>query len=116
MTTPRNFWAHAIAGLGGVIVLVELFRHWRTGHAMEGSVIGVGCLFGFIGAYMADRKGALEGGGFIVDATTRIIAVVRSGRRSTDSIVVQKAAPSPPATPPAPVPDLTQIPAGEKGP
>jgi hypothetical protein len=109
MKRPRNLFAHAIAALGGGIVLTELFRYWAYDHTMEGGVIAIGFTIAFVGAYMADRKGALEGGGFIVDSATRIIAVVRSGRRSTDTAVVVT------TDAPLAIPDMAKVPAPEHG-
>ncbi len=102
MNTPRNFAAHLIACGGGLIVAIELLRHWLIATPIEGVVVAIGFAVGFVGAYMADRKGALEGGSFLVDSTTRIIQVVRSGRRTTDSKVIVEPAVAPkPDTPPA---------------
>lgn len=111
MRTPRNGIAHLVAAIGGLIVIVELLRHWLRGHEMEGGVIAVGCLFGFVGAYMVNPKGAMEGGGFVVDSAIKLGSVFRiGGRRSTDTPVVAPLAVTAP-----PVPDLTHVPAPEKG-
>ena len=85
---PRNIAAHFVAMIGGAIVLTEVARYWLYGHRMEGGIIAIGAAFGFVGSYMADRRGALEGGGFLVDSFARVIQVVRTGRRSSDVAVV----------------------------
>lgn len=87
---PHNVLAHVVAAIGAGIILTELFRYWLSGHPMEGSVIGIGFVFGFVGAYMSDRERALEGGEFLVNSFTRVVAVVRSGRRATDAVVVKE--------------------------
>lgn len=117
MRRSRNVLAHMVAAIGGVIVLIELLRHWLRGHEMEGGVIAVGCLFGFVGAYMVNPKGAMEGGGFVVDSAIKLSSVVFRlvpGRRAGDVTVVPVAAVVPAPEPPS-VPDLTHVPAPEKG-
>ena len=86
--TRRNLGPHTISIGGGIIMLVELYRHWQFGNDIELVVLGIGGFFVWLGGYLADRKAAIEGGGFIVDSIVKLGGVFRLGRRSTDAKVI----------------------------
>lgn len=78
----------ALALLGLAIVLVELARYWRVDHPIHPTPVIVGGVVALFGAYVLDPKTTRGGGTFIVDQTSRIIAVIRTGRRSTDMVAI----------------------------
>jgi hypothetical protein len=88
-------WSSTISGalfalLGVITLLVELVRYWMAGHVIHAAPVCIGCLFGFTGFFILNPTRAKEGAGIVVDSTVRVIGVVRSGRRSTDTPVVVK--------------------------
>lgn len=81
------------AAIGTIVVLSEVAMHFvaevsSIKYEMNHVVLLVGAILGFVGFFMLDRKGAEEGGGFLVNSATRIIGVIRTGRRSDDIAVV----------------------------
>jgi hypothetical protein len=98
VVASRNRWALTITGctlalIGAVTLLIELLRYWLTDHPIHAAPVCIGCLFGFVGAFVLNPRQAKEGAGIVVDSTVRIVGVVRGGRRSTDTpVVVQKRA------------------------
>lgn len=108
MMTPRR--RHAVgavllAVIGIAVMLTGMALHfWKPDlYQLEWSVQLIGAAIAFAGFYAMDPKGAKDGGGFLVDAGTRILSVVREGRRATDPIVV-KEVPVDPSQQPSPVP------------
>lgn len=88
MTRLRQRAGGFLVTLGIAILLVELIRYWLKGHAIHAWPVVIGSAIGFVGFYMLDPGGAKDGAGVIEDFTVRVLAVIRSGRRSTDTKVV----------------------------
>jgi hypothetical protein len=94
---------HLLAGrsftmLGVVVVLVELTRYWFDNHTPNWVVLLVAGVFLFIGGYLLDAPGAKDMAGVVVNGVVAVVGVVRSGRRSTDTAVVQPAVTVPAAS------------------
>jgi hypothetical protein len=92
-TKARTHVGVLLAGVGILIMLAHLGLHvWQpVRYPLEAGVVAIAFIIGFVGAYLLDPKEAEDGGGFLVNSAVSIIGVVRSGRRATDPIVVQKA-------------------------
>ena len=101
MIRPRkhNVGPTILAALGILVMLAGMaFHFWRPDlYPIEWSVQFIGAAIAFVGFYAMDPTRAKDGGGFLIDAGTRIIAVVRNGRRATDAIVPVPQAVVPPA-------------------
>lgn len=85
----RNVAGTLLALLGLVIVLVELSRYWLIDHPIHPWPVIIGGSIAVFGAYVLDPKTTQGGGTFIVDQASRIVAVIRTGRRSTDAVAVK---------------------------
>lgn len=85
----RNLAGTSLALLGLAIVLVELARYWRFDHPIHPWPVIIGGSIAVFGAYVLDPKTTQGGGTFIVDQASRIVAVIRTGRRSTDAVAVK---------------------------
>lgn len=84
MNRARQRVGAGLAALGVAVLLVELLRYWLKGHAIHAWPVIIGCGFGFVGFYMINPIAAKDAGGFIEGFTVRVLATIRSGRRSTD--------------------------------
>jgi hypothetical protein len=98
----RNVGPILLAALGVGIMLTGLALHWWKPdiHDLEWIPQLVGAVIAFVGFYAMDPDGALKGGGFIVEAGTKIIAVIRTGNRASDPVVTvtKEVEPSEPPT------------------
>ena len=93
-----------LAALGISIMLAALALHWWRPalYPVEWSVQCIGAAIAFAGFYAMDPTRAKDGGGFLVDAGTKIVAVIRTGKRASDPVVtVTKADDESPAPPPS---------------
>lgn len=79
--------ARLFVTIGVVTILGEIVRNYIWNHPIEPWVVAIGSGFGFFGYYLMDSTRAKDAFGFAVDNGVKIIGVVRSGRRSTDSVV-----------------------------
>lgn len=109
--TPRIVVGRLLAGLGVLVIVVELLLYWLSPyllggpHALTAAPVALGCLFGFVGFYMLDHQETVEGASVVVSSVVRIAdalprpAFMRAGRRDTDPPVA-----TPAVVPPAPPP------------
>lgn len=87
-----RFWGGLfLVGIALLISLSEIAIHIYgkfTGHRYDVGHIDllVALVIGFVGMYILSPKGAKDGGQFLVNNTIRVIQVIRSGRRKTDSV------------------------------
>lgn len=79
-----------LATIGIAIVLIELARNWLgfdpTGPHML--PLSIGAVFFVFGSYLCVPRTTKAAVTFIVDQSTRVIRVVRTGRRSTDMMAI----------------------------
>lgn len=128
MMTPKR--RHSVgptllATIGIAVMLIGIgLRWWRPDRYTEIEWVPqlIGAAIAFVGFYAMDPRGAKDGGAFIVDAGTRIVSVIRGGRRATDPPVVTPTAEVPiaaielpPPEQPDEVPPLGAVPAKERG-
>lgn len=76
--------------LGLTILLSEWIRASWFNHHPETFALALGIVLGFIGFYIIDPVHAEQGARIVIDGATSVIQVVRSGRRSTDNVIVAK--------------------------
>lgn len=86
----RAFVGVVLGAIGIAIVLIELLRKWigvdPTGpHLVP---VAIGAVFFVYGSYLLWPKPTKAAVTFIVDQGTRIVRVVRTGRRSTDMVAI----------------------------
>jgi hypothetical protein len=120
----RTGFGIALATIGLVPILIEFAFYFRSSahgqhYDVSPWVMLGGAVICFVGGFVIDSKKAESAGGFLVDSSVKVIGVIRSGRRSSDNVIVAAPAAESVGAPPAaaqPVPDLQKIPAPEKGP
>lgn len=78
----------SLAVLGLVIVLIELARYWIAEHPIHPWPIIIGGSIAVFGAYLLDPKATRDGTDLVVDRFTRVVAVIRTGRRATDRMAI----------------------------
>jgi hypothetical protein len=112
MMTPKrrrhSTGAILLVVIGIAVMLTGMALHWwkPDQYPLEWAVQLIGAAMAFAGFYRMDPDGAKDGGGFLVDAGTKIVGVISTGgRRSTDPPVVTPAAVVP-AEPGVPAPDI----------
>jgi hypothetical protein len=91
MTTKhfgRVFSGTSLAVLGLVIVLIELSRYWLAEHPIHPWPVMIGGAIAIFGAYLLDPKATRGGTGLVVDRFTKVVAVIRTGRRATDRMAI----------------------------
>jgi hypothetical protein len=98
--TSRTLVGGPLFAAGLLIMAIEyalhVYGHFRGSEYRIGmGPIGIGAVLTFIGWFWLNKKDALDGGRFIVDAFTNVVGVIRSGRRASDPVVaVTKTAPA----------------------
>ena len=100
---PRkhNVGPTLLAAIGILVMLTGLGLHWwfeahGQTHTLEWIPQFIGAAIAFAGFYAMDPSRAKDGGGFLIDAGTRIVGLIRpGGRRATDPVVVTPAAVAP---------------------
>jgi len=92
MTHQRaRFWGGLfLVSVALLIALSEIGIHLYgkiTGHRYETGHMDlfVALVIGFVGMYVLSPRGAKDGGQFLVNNTIRVIQVIRTGRRKSDS-------------------------------
>lgn len=135
MMRPRkhNVGPTILAAIGVLVMLTGLGLHWwrPDRHAIELIPQFIGAAIAFVGFYAMDPSRAKDGGGFLVDAGTKIVGVIRTGKRASDPVVTVTKSVEQPGAPaveipieaidapaddiPPPVPPLGAIPAKERG-
>ncbi len=133
MMTPKR--RHSVgpallAALGIAVMLTGIGLHWwrpDIHHEVEWVPQLIGAAIAFAGFYAMDPSRAKDGGGFLVDAGTRIVGVIRTGQRASDPVVTvtksDEASSAPTVElpisdlelPPPDVPPIDRIPAKERG-
>jgi hypothetical protein len=78
-----------------------------TQHAIHAAPVLIGCGLGFVGFYMVDHRSALEGGRFLVQSATGLLAVVRGGAKRPGDLVLGQADTPPRAPASGHLPDPT---------
>lgn len=78
----------ALATLGVLILLVELSLNWLFKDPIEWMPVLIGMVIGFAGFAGLDFKKANAAADAIVDWGERIIIVLRTGRRATDTTAI----------------------------
>jgi len=80
-------------------VALRIFRERR----IDGDVMAIASVVGFVGFYLMDPKDTTSAGTWLVDAGIRIVNTVRPGKRSTDpeGTTVVETKVIPPSGPPA---------------
>lgn len=91
-----------LAAVGISVMLTGIALHWwRPDRHTEVEWVPqlIGAAIAFAGFYAMDPRGAKDGGGFLIDAGTKIVGVIRTGKRATDPIVTVTKAVDAPRTP-----------------
>lgn len=89
---PYTGYALAAVGVGVLLFQIGLYFYGALTHIdyqVYRPVSYIAMMLGFVGFYMIQPKGALEGAGFIRDTVVAFIEVVRTGKRAGDAIAVQ---------------------------
>jgi hypothetical protein len=89
---PWTGYLLAAIGVGILLFQVGLYFFGALTHVeyqVYRPVSYIGTMVGFVGFYMINSKGALEGAAFIRDSVVAFISVVRTGKRSGDAIAVE---------------------------
>lgn len=120
MMTPkrrRQTGPLVLVVIGVSIMLIGIGLHWwyeahGQKHTLEWIPQFIGAAIAFAGFYGMDPTRAKDGGAFLLDAGTRIVAVIRpGGRRATDPPVVTPTA----TTAEMPVADELELPPPPRG-
>lgn len=112
-----------LATLGVSTLVIELGLYWLSPytfgqpHAIHAPPVLIGCVLGFVGFYLLDPHGALEGGRFLVQSATGVLAIVRGGAKRPGDVVIGKTEAAPAAggiaVAPAPAPPATDTDTGD---
>jgi hypothetical protein len=78
----------ALALLGLAIVMIELARYWMINHPIHPWPVVIGGSIAVFGAYLLDPKATRDGTDLVVDRVASVIAIIRTGRRSTDRMAI----------------------------
>lgn len=87
--TRRPKSGYALIAVALAIESVELGKYWLTGHPLHVPPQIIAAVIGFIGFYIRNPKQTKDGAMTIVDLGTRLIAVVRTGKRAGDVKAVE---------------------------
>lgn len=90
----RPWTGYLLASIGVAILLFQVGLYFfgaltHVEYQVYRPVSYIGTLLGFVGFYMINSKGALEGAMFIRESVVAFISVIRTGKRSGDAIAVE---------------------------
>lgn len=87
--TNRPKSGYALIALAIVIEGIELARYWLINHPLHIPPQAIAGVIGFVGFYIRNPRQTKEGAMILVDIGTRIIGVIRTGKRAGDVKVVE---------------------------
>jgi hypothetical protein len=94
MSHHRPWTGYLLASIGVFVLLFQVGLYFYdvlvgVDYQLYRPVAYIAVMFGFVGFYMIQPKGALEGAGFLRDTVVAFISVVRTGKRAGDSVAVE---------------------------
>lgn len=90
----RPWTGYLLAAIGVAVLVFQIGLYFygaltHVDYQVYRPVSYLGMVLGFVGFYMIQPKGALEGASFLRDTAVAIISVVRTGKRAGDAVAVE---------------------------